>query len=251
MDILYIIVPAYNEEENIEKLIDDWYPIVEKHSGGGLSRLAIVNDGSQDRTGEILSSLAGTHPLLAPLSKPNGGHGSAVLYGYRYALSQEADYIFQTDSDGQTDPAGFEAFWDLRKDYHAIFGSRSARGDGFARAMVEKILCLILWLIFGVKLPDANAPFRLMNADYLSRFLPKMPPDYDLPNVLLTTFGVYYQEPITFRDITFQPRRGGTNSLNARRIVRMGLKALKDFRKIKKDISKNGQDRRNRSMPLP
>ena len=236
MDILYIVVPAYNEEENIAELIDDWYPIVEKHSGSGHSRLVVVNDGSRDHTGEILSSLAKTHPLLFPLAKPNGGHGSAVLCGYRYALSQGADFIFQTDSDGQTNPAEFEAFWELRKDYQAIFGSREARGDGPARALVEKILCLILYLIFGVKLPDANAPFRLMRANYLARFLPKMPEDYDLPNVMLTTFGVYYKEPVHFSAVSFQPRRGGTNSLNAQRIIRMGLRALRDFQQIKRGM---------------
>ena len=58
---LYIVVPAYNEAENIGRLIDEWYPIVEKHNGGGTSRLVIINDGSRDNTYDIVCSYAKDH----------------------------------------------------------------------------------------------------------------------------------------------------------------------------------------------
>lgn len=141
MDKLYIVVPAYNESENIENLINDWYPVVEEHNGNRESRLVIVNDGSKDDTYERLQKLAKTRPLLLPLTKPNGGHGPTVLFGYRYALNQNADYIFQTDSDGQTNPSEFDEFWNNRNNYDAQFGNRTARGDGQQRAFVEKVLC--------------------------------------------------------------------------------------------------------------
>ena len=48
MDSLYIIIPAYNEEANIGKVLDEWYPVVEAHPGAGRSRLVVVNDGSRD-----------------------------------------------------------------------------------------------------------------------------------------------------------------------------------------------------------
>lgn len=158
MDTLYIVIPAYNESENIKRTIEEWCPVVEKHNGGGASRLVIINDGSRDDTYEIASAECETHPLLTVLTKPNGGHGSTVLYGYRYALENGADYIFQTDSDGQTDPEEFEKFWQIREGYDAIFGNRTSRGDGFSRAVVEKVLCAVLWTYFHVSVPDANAP---------------------------------------------------------------------------------------------
>jgi glycosyltransferase involved in cell wall biosynthesis len=79
MKKLYIVIPAYNEDENIETCINDWYPIVEKHNGNGESRLVIINDGSKDSTYEVMQKLAETRPLFIPLTKPNGGHGSTVL----------------------------------------------------------------------------------------------------------------------------------------------------------------------------
>lgn len=124
MSSLYIVIPAYNESENIEKTIDQWYQVVERHNDEGKSRLVIINDGSKDNTYELLQKCAATRPLLIPLDKPNGGHGPTVLYGYRYAIRQKADYIFQTDSDGQTNPDEFEPFWNQRGRYDAIIGSQ-------------------------------------------------------------------------------------------------------------------------------
>ena len=158
---LFIVVPAYNEAENIGRLIDEWYPVVEKHNETGKNRLIVINDGSKDETLSILTNKAKNKQLLISLDKPNGGHGSAVLYGYRYAIENDADWIFQTDSDGQTNPAEFEQFWQLKEEYDAIIGSRPKREDGLSRLVVEKILLIILRIVFGVKMPDSNAPFRL------------------------------------------------------------------------------------------
>ena len=71
MSSLYIVIPAYNESENIEKTIDQWYPVVERHNDEGNSRLVIINDGSKDNTYELLQKCAATRPLLVPLDKPN------------------------------------------------------------------------------------------------------------------------------------------------------------------------------------
>ena len=237
MDKLYIVIPAYNESENIENLIRDWYPIVEKYNGGGESRLVVINDGSKDNTYELLCRLAETRPLLQPVTKPNGGHGATVLYGYRYAIANKADYIFQTDSDGQTLPEEFHHFWELRGTYDAILGNRSDRQDGESRKFVENTLRLILKLTFGVSVPDANAPFRLMKRELVEKYIGKMPEDFNLPNVMFTTYFAYFHEKLKFEEVTFKPRQGGTNSINIKKIVKIGWKAVGDFAQLKKHIN--------------
>ena len=237
MDKLYIVVPAYNESENIRKLVDDWYPVIEKHDNNGESRLIIINDGSKDDTYEILQELAETRPCLKPRTNSNGGHGPTVLYGYQYAIEHKADYIFQTDSDGQTDPEEFELFWILRNQYDASIGNRSDRQDGFSRKFVEATLLLIIRYMFGVKIPDSNAPFRLMKRELVERYIHKMPENFNLPNVMLTTYFVYFHEKVKFLPITFKPRQGGTNSINIKKIVKIGWQALGDFRILKKHIN--------------
>ncbi len=236
MSVLYIVMPAYNEEESIKSVLDAWYPIVEKHNESGRSRLVAVNDGSIDGTYEIMQNYAETHPLFVPLTKPNGGHGTTVLYAYDYAVKCGADWIFQTDSDGQTDPAEFDGFWDAREEYDAVFGNRTVRGDGRSRAFVEGVVCRLVRHYFGVKVPDANAPFRLMKAEKVKTYLSKLKPDYNLPNVMMTTYFVYYKDRVAFRKISFKPRTKGTNSINIKKIVKIGKNALKDFRRLKKDM---------------
>jgi len=237
MDSLYIVIPAYNESDNIENLIKDWYPIAEQHNDSGKTRLVVVNDGSKDDTLELLKQFAEERPLLTPLDKPNGGHGPTVLYAYRYAIDNDADWIFQTDSDGQTNPGEFEQFWKLRKEYDAIIGSRPDRQDGWSRKFVEKTLLLILRVTFGVKLPDSNAPFRLMKRELVEKYIKKMPEDFNLPNVMLTTYFAYFKENIKFVDITFKPRQGGVNSINVKKIIKIGWKAVADFRNLRKTIN--------------
>lgn len=234
MDKLCIIIPAYNEEDNIARVINEWYPIAEKVSKE--SRLLIIDDGSKDGTYGIICKMAGTRTKLEVLTKSNGGHGAAVLYGYRYAIEHGADYIFQTDSDGQTDPAEFESFWNLRKRYDAILGYRRDRGDGKLRAFVEKTVCLLLHIYFGIEVPDANAPFRLMKADVLAKYIDRLPENYHLPNIMITTYFAYYREKLIFKEISFKPRQGGTNTINIKRIVKIGWKALGDFYRLRKEI---------------
>lgn len=235
-ETLYIVMPAYNEEENITATLEAWYPVIEAHNESGLSRLVVVNDGSKDGTYENMLGFAETHPLFVPLTKPNGGHGPTVIFAYDHALKSGADWIFQTDSDGQTDPDEFEAFWTDKNDYDALFGNRTVRGDGQARAYVEKVVCLLVRTLFGVKVPDANAPFRLMRAEKVGEYLKKLPADFNLPNIMMTTYFVYYKNRVTFREISFKPREKGTNSINIKKIFKIGMKAVKDFKKLKAEM---------------
>lgn len=232
--MLYIVIPAYNEAQNIERTVSEWYPVVKAHAGDGKSRLVIINDGSTDDTWDRLRALAADRPLMEPLTKSNGGHGSTLIYGYGHAISSGADWVFQTDSDGQTDPGEFPLMWDARESFEAQFGNRTERGDGKDRAFVERTLCRILRHYFGVRMPDANAPFRLMSAQFLGDYLPKLPEDYNLPNAMLATYGVYYGRKVRFVPVTFKPRQAGKNTINIKRIVGIGWKALSDFRMLSK-----------------
>lgn len=237
MDDLYIVIPAYNEEDNIENTIQQWYPIIERYNNSTKSQLVIIDDGSTDDTYHIIKKMAKNRPYLVALTKENGGHSSAVLYGYRYAIKHHADFIFQTDSDGQTDPEEFYRFWDNRNNFDALLGNRKVRGDGLQRKMIEKLVCLLLRIIFGVKIPDANAPYRLMKTDLVKKHIDKLPRDYNLPNIMLSAYFCYYKESVYFIEISFKPRQGGTNSVNIKKIFRIGTQAVKDFWKLKKQLN--------------
>ena len=236
-DSLFIVMPAYNEEANIEEVSRSWHSIV---SGlGGDSRLVIFNDGSKDKTSEKLLLLQKDLPYLTPVDKPNSGHGATVRYAYQYALDKGADYVFQTDSDGQTLPEEFADFWEKRAGHAAIIGHRNHRQDGFSRVFVTKVLKLIILIIFRVRITDANTPFRLMSRATMQKYLPKIPVNFNLTNVLLTVLMADAKEDVLFLPITFRPRQGGKNSINLRRIFKIGLQAIKDFSAIRKEQRKH------------
>lgn len=233
-DKLYIVMPAYNEEENIDQVAREWHEVVTKISPE--SRLVIVNDGSKDSTYAKLLELKQELPQLMPLDKANSGHGATLLYAYNYALKENADYIFQTDSDGQTIPDEFYPFWEEREKYAAIIGHRNHRQDGFSRVFVTKTLKLVIRMVFGVSVTDANTPFRLMPRATLEKYVPQIPKDFNLSNVILSVLLVHNKENVKFTPITFRPRQGGVNSINFKRICKIGVQAVKDFREIKKAL---------------
>lgn len=239
---LYIVIPAYNEQDNIKDVINDWYPIVEKYHGNQESRLVIIDDGSKDNTFAIMQECAETRPLFQPVTKKNSGHGATVLYGYHYALDHGADYIFQTDSDGQTLPSEFAQFWRLRKNYDMVIGYRNNRKDGFSRIVVTKVLKLVIRICFGTTVTDANTPFRLMSRESLSENIKCVPADFNLSNVILSVVYAKKGQKVRYIPITFRCRQGGVNSINLKRIFHIGLQAVKDFRTInsvlKKEISR-------------
>lgn len=234
MDSLYIVLPAYNEEANIEGVVKQWYPhLTGKHEN---SRLVIADSGSNDRTHDILVNMQKEYPQLEILSDTNRYHGPKLIALYDLAIKNNIDYIFQTDSDGQTNPDEFNAFWEIRDKYDGIFGNRTVRGDGNDRAFVEKVVCLLLRFYFNVKVPDANAPFRLLKSEVVKKYLYRMKPEYNLPNIMLTTYFSFYNERICFKEITFKPRQAGTNSINIPRIIKIGWNALGDFAAFKKGM---------------
>lgn len=237
MDKLYIVMPTYNEEANIEKVIEDWYTVIDKCSED--SRLVIVNDGSKDSTYEKMCELKHKYPKFVPITKDNEGHGATVLYAYNYALENGADFIFQTDSDGQTCPDEFWKFWDQRNDYAMVIGHRKYRQDGFSRVVVTKTLKFVLFLCFHVMIKDANTPFRLLNANILKENIGFIPAKHNLSNVLLSVIYAKKKMPVKYETITFKPRQGGVNSINIPKIIKIGFKALKDFCSLNKKINKS------------
>ena len=235
-DSLYIIIPAYNEQDNIRQVVKEWYPVVTRY--GENSRLVVIDDGSKDDTYSILQEMAQDRPLLVPLTKDNSGHGATVLYGYKYALDAGADYIFQTDSDGQTVPSEFAPFWSTKDKYDIVIGYRNKRRDGLSRIFVTRVLRLVVHLCFKVFVLDANTPYRLMSASTLRENIKYIPDDFFLTNVALSAIYKKKKQKVHFIPITFRPRQGGVNSINIPKIIKIGVQSLRDFVVINDRIEK-------------
>lgn len=245
-EALYIVMPTYNEEANIKNVISEWYPVLE--NGNEESRMVISDGGSKDYTLDILYELQREYPKLVVIPKPGTDHGTKVILLYKYAIEKKADWIFQTDSDGQTIPSEFAEFWKLREKYDVVMGNRVKRGDGYGRKVVENVLRVYLKIFFGVMVPDANAPFRLMKTEVVNKYIHLMPEDFNLPNAILAACFSRYKEKVAYRVVTFQPRQGGKNYMNIKRIIRIGWDSIMNFMEIKKSLNKYDKEGRGATV---
>jgi glycosyltransferase involved in cell wall biosynthesis len=124
---LVVVMPVYNEAANISVVLREWFQCLHKI----VPRFALfaLNDGSTDETASILASL--TDDLgsrLRIVNKSNSGHGSSCREGYELALDERTPWILQIDSDGQCDPAFFEALYRNRAGYDCLFAAESCFG---------------------------------------------------------------------------------------------------------------------------
>lgn len=234
---VFIVMPAYNEEANLPSVAGEWYAVVARLMDEGFDAiLVIANDGSTDATSSVLHGLAESRPGLLVLDKANSGHGATLHYLYEYALAEGADYVFQTDSDGQTLATEFALLWACRDEYDMQTGLRNKRGDGMSRRFVAKVLKAVVRLTFGISVPDANTPFRLFKAGALRRIMDIIPADFFLTNAAASAIAVKLGLRTRWVPITFLPRRGGTNTINLSGIFKIGLSAIRDFRKINRAL---------------
>ena len=79
-------------------------------------------------------------------------------------------------------------------------------------------------------------PYRLMPKKLLQKYIVKVPENFNLSNVMLTVLFLRGKENVQFIPITFRPRQGGVNSINLKKITKIGIQAVKDFRTIKKNL---------------
>jgi glycosyltransferase involved in cell wall biosynthesis len=220
---IWIIMPVYNEEASVRRVFDEWLPLLRSSTGN--FKLATFNDGSRDRTAEILHDVAARNPEVLVFDKPNSGHGQTCLLGYRTAIEAGARWIFQIDSDGQCDPRFFPAIWGARNNSPAIFGRRVIREDGRLRSWMSRVVSVVGWLASGQWVADPNVPYRLIRADILADAIAGIPANFRLANVLVA-IRLQRRVGIRWLPITFRDRYGGSPAVKGSAFVRHGALLL-------------------------
>ena len=157
---LSVVLPAYNEEANIERVVRSVAPYLE--SLGLDYELLVVNDGSADRTGAILDGLVAEFPRLRPLHHPrNRGYGGALRTGFSSARKR---FVFYMDGDGQFDIKDLALVLPLATDeQHIVTGYRIERRDPFIRRLNAKLFGgWLVRIMLGVNVRDLNCAFKLI-----------------------------------------------------------------------------------------
>jgi dolichol-phosphate mannosyltransferase len=155
-----IIIPTYNEKENIETLLQRLMDLP-----FGLHVL-VVDDGSPDGTAELVKQRMAREPRIHLLQRPGKmGLGSAYRDGFRYALENGAEYIFEMDADFSHDPASIGDFLETIQDADVVLGSRYLRGITvvnwpLSRLILSSFANKYTRLVTGLPVQDATGGFK-------------------------------------------------------------------------------------------
>jgi dolichol-phosphate mannosyltransferase len=163
-----VIVPTYNERENIERLI-----ATVLGQDASLDVL-VVDDGSPDGTGEIADRLAEQNPRVHAVHRPKKmGLGTAYLTGFRWALERDYDFIFEMDADFSHDPAHLPQFLSAIQSCDLVLGSRYRNGRvtvvnwPMTRLLLSYCANIYARVITGLELGDATGGFKCFRRSVL------------------------------------------------------------------------------------
>ena len=173
--VLYMVIPCYNEEEVLPVtsglFLEELQLLIEKEKISEESRILFVNDGSKDRTWEIIEGLAREIPLFIVICQSRyRGHQNAVLAGLMEA-KDVSDITISIDCDGQDDIATMEAMVDAYYDgAEVVYGVRSSRDtDTFFKRFTAQAFYKVL-MRMGVETVYNHADYRLISARVLKEF---------------------------------------------------------------------------------
>jgi glycosyltransferase involved in cell wall biosynthesis len=168
LDQLSVFLPAYNEEENVpvvvEKILNVLPGVADEYE------VIIVNDGSQDRTGEVSEELSLAHPCVRVINhEVNRGYGGALRSGFRAARYPWVAFI---DSDDQFDFADIEQFLPFTQSADLILGYRLQRADSAIRRLYTFGWALIPRLVLGLDVKDYSCGFKLIKKSVIEAIEP-------------------------------------------------------------------------------
>jgi dolichol-phosphate mannosyltransferase len=210
-----VIVPTYNERENIDPLLERLLALPY-----GLDVL-VVDDGSPDGTAQSVKAWQAKETRVHLLERPRKmGLGSAYREGFRYALANGAEYVFEMDADFSHDPSAIGEFLEAAKDADVVLGSRYLHGVTVVNWPLSRLILsysanLYSRIITGLPIADATGGFKCFRRRALEGIR--------LDRVKTEGYG--FQIEITFRcwkrgfrikeiPIVFVDRRAGTSKMN-------------------------------------
>ncbi len=204
-----LIIPAYNEEENIEKTVKK----IENYNKD--VDYIVINDGSKDNTYKILDEKNIKHIDLVH----NLGIGGAVQTGYKYAYENNYDIAIQFDGDGQHDINCIDKIIDplVNEKVDMCIGTRyldkssSKFQSTFIRRLGSNIISIFIKLFTRTKITDPTSGFRAVNRNVIEEFAKNYPTEYPEPESTVSLLVKKYK--VKEVPVNMNEREGGDSSL--------------------------------------
>ncbi len=210
-----IIVPTYNEFENIRRLLPELMALDPE------IRVLVVDDNSPDGTGKLADELAAENERISVLHRPEKlGLGSAYVAGFKYAIQQDVDCVFEMDADFSHDPAMIPRFIERIASCDVVIGSRYISGINVVNWPMSRLLLsyfanMYTRVVTGMTIRDTTSGYKCFRREVLEHI--------DLDEV--RSDGYAFQIEMNFRcwrkgyrmreiPIIFVDRRSGTSKLS-------------------------------------
>lgn len=155
-----VIIPTYNEKENIENIISTVFALEEGF------HILVVDDSSPDGTSKIVESLQSNYPesLHLTVRKVKNGLGQAYIHGFRWALENHYDYIFEMDADFSHNPSDLNKLFIACQNADMSVGSRYSKGVNvvnwpMGRVLLSYFASKYVRMILGIPIHDTTAGF--------------------------------------------------------------------------------------------
>ncbi|HET8673657.1 MAG TPA: polyprenol monophosphomannose synthase [Thermoleophilaceae bacterium] len=217
----WLVLPTYNERENIERFVAAVLP--ELATAAPEHRVLIVDDNSPDGTGDLADALAEQHERVEVLHRPGKqGLGYAYIDGFKRSLASGADLVLEMDADFSHDPRDLPRLIAAAERADLVLGSRYVRGGGvidwgLARRLLSRGGCWYARKVLGVPVHDLTGGFKCFRRKVLETL--------DLDSVHAAGYG--FQIELTYRaleagftveevPITFRERQLGTSKMSPR-----------------------------------
>lgn len=168
---LSVFFPAYNEEAHIEETVEKALKVLPKVAAK--YEVLVVNDGSKDKTGEVVERLMKKYKELRLIThNPNGGYGEALKTGI---YNSKYEWITFTDADGQFDFAEVVNFVDKQQETNAdmVIGFYKKRQVSKTKIFTSKVWEYLIWIMFGLKVKDIDCGFKFFNKSVVAN-VPKL-----------------------------------------------------------------------------
>jgi glycosyltransferase involved in cell wall biosynthesis len=203
------IVPAFNEERNVGRVIDEL-----RAFDPGLD-VVVVSDGSVDRTVDVARE-HGAHVIRLPF---NLGIGGAVQTGFRYAWENAYELAVRVDGDGQHDPAQLSRVLEpvLAGEADIVVGSRFAGGAGYTSSAARRVgIRVLAWVVSAIarqRVTDSTSGFQALNRQAIRLFARDYPHDY--PEVEGMVMVIRHRLRLREVPVSMRAREHGRSSIGA------------------------------------
>lgn len=223
-----VVIPTYNEEETIGKLLDAIFALKTPHE----ISVVVVDDNSQDNTANIVKNQALSKPVFLLQRPGKMGIGSAYIAGFTQALRSNPDAVMQMDADLSHDPQDVPRLVKALAYADVSIGSRKVKGGsiigwGPIRYVMSHGAMIVARTLLDLKTKDVTAGFRAIRSHVLSKV------SYDT----IKSNGYAFQEELLYRiessgftikeiSVTFEDRKHGSSKLGRKEIIEFFLRMI-------------------------